>query len=252
VSITPRRATVSTILLAVGLGVGLGGCGVADDQIRPGVAVSVDGTDIDVSEVDDTVSGACAFYDDNPETGALVPRVVLRRLVVETFTRREAAEALVEELGLDIDGDVSRATAGVEQAFGDAPPDQVAAMTAGEVAASYTTAASDAIGDALLREETGSEPGNPELIRARGVQAITDWLADHEIAINPTYGLQVDDGVFSADDGLSVPASTQAVFAQEISGLDLLSQDQAALGEAIEEATATLPDDQICGTRTAG
>ena len=250
-SITPRRATVSTLLLAVGLGVGLSGCGVADDQIRPGVAVRVAGEDIGVSEVDETVDGFCAFYDDS-ESATPVPRVLVRRLVIETFTRREAAERLVDELGVELSSDYGTALSQIEQSYAEVPADQAAAMSSGDTAAVYTALAGEAIGAELLTDETGAEPTDPEESRARGAQAITDWLADHQVEVNPTYGLQIEDGTFSAGDGLSVPASTEAVAAQDIAGIDIESVDQAALGEAIVAATSSLPDDEVCGPRAAG
>ncbi|MDO9454707.1 hypothetical protein [Nocardioides sp.] len=248
-SITPRLAALAVPLLLVGGA--LTGCGVSDGpQVRPGVAAEVDGTTIELSDVDDTVAGTCAYLDD--ADGALpFPRVTVRRLLVETLVRETAAERLLDELDAELPDTYAPAVASIDQNYADAPDDQAAAMRAGDTSSTYVALASDAIGNTLLREETGAEPGNPEEIRARGTQAIADWLADHDVDLNPTYGLRIDDGSFVADDGLSVPVSDGAVFNQGVAGFDISGQDEE-LQTKIQQASAQLSDDQVCGTRTAG
>lgn len=247
-STTRRRAAITVPLVLAGLA--LSGCGVAQEQIRPGTAADVDGAGIDSSYVDDTVDGACDYLDAQAGGGA-IPRAALRRLVVETLVREKAAEQLVDELGAELSDTYPEALAGIEQDYTDAPDEQAEAMRVGDRSNTYVAYAADAIGNTLLREETGREPGVAQEIRDRGNEAIAQWLADNDVDLNPTYGLRLDEGAFVADDGLSVPGSTGAVFAQGLSDIDLGSEDQEAVNQAILEAVAQLPPDQVCGTPAA-
>jgi hypothetical protein len=244
VSTTPRRAALVVPLLLAGLG--LNACGVAEQQIRPGVAAEVDGTEISTDDLDRNVDGTCDFLDAQPDASAF-PRVTVRRLLVETLVREEAARRLVEDLDVELPDEYDDAVAGIDQTYTEAPDDQAEAMRTGDKASTYVALAGRAIGDALLREETGTEPGNPELIAARGAEAIDDWIADNDVELNPTYGLGLDGGTFVADDGLSVPASSGAVFAQGVAGININDPDSAALGTALTDAVAELPATQVCG-----
>ena len=246
-STTARRAAIVVPLLLAGLG--LSACGVAEQQIRPGVAAVVDGTDISADDVDRNVDGTCDFLDSQPDALSF-PRVTVRRLLVETLVREEAARRLVDDLDVELPEEYDDQIAGIDLAYAEAPDDQAEAMRTGDKASTYVALAGRAIGDALLREESGSEPGNPELIAARGAEAIEEWIADNDVELNPTYGLGLDGGTFVAVDGLSVPASSGAVFAQGVADIDINAQD-AALGEAINDAAAELPATQVCGP-TAG
>lgn len=246
-SITPRRAALVAPLLLLGLG--LNGCGISDNEVRPGVAAQVDGTDVTSTEVDDLVSGTCDYLDDT-EGAAAYPRVTVRRLFLETLIRREAAEQLVDDLDAELPGEYDTAIAGLAQDYADVPDDVAATMREGDRARYYVAYATAAIGDALLREETGAEPADADAIGQRGNKAIADWIADHDVALNPTYGLRLQDGAFVADDGLSVAVSTQAQDARAIADIDLsgASGDQATLQASLDQANASLSDEQVCGT----
>lgn len=242
-----RRLTVIPVVLA---GLALSACGVAQEQIRPGTAADVDGAGIDSSSVDETVDGACDYLD-GQEGGGAIPRASLRRLVVQTLVREEAARQLVDELGADIASTYGEALGSIDLDYADAPDDQAEAMRTGDRSNTYVAFAADAIGNTLLREETGSEPGDPQAIRDRGNLAIQEWLASNDVDLNPSFGLRLEEGTFVADDGLSVPGSTDAVFAQGVSDIDLGGEDQEAVNQAIIESVAQLPPEQVCGTPAA-
>jgi hypothetical protein len=248
VSITPRRAALVTPLLLLGLA--LNGCGIADNDVRPGVAARVDGTTVSLDDVDDTVANTCAYLDDKGQ--ARLPLITVRRLLLETMVRRVAAERLLDDYDTELPDTYTDSVGAIDAEYADLPAGQARAMREGSKAAEYVSQAGDAIGSVLLRKESGAEAGNSDEISARGVKAIDDWLADHDVSLNPTFGLRVDKGTFVADDGLSVPVSTEAALAQDVSAIDLRSADQAALGASIEKATKNLPEDEVCGPAAAG
>jgi hypothetical protein len=243
VSITPRRVALAVPLLLVGAA--LNGCGVTDEEIRPGIAADVDGTVIRQSDLDDTVSGTCDYLD-QAEGVSRFPRATVRRQLLQTLVRQVAAEHLVDELDVDLPDEYAPAIASIDKTYADAPGDQATAMREGDKASTYVAVASDAVGAALLRKETGTEPQDANQIRARGTQEVAAWLGDHDVELNPTYGLRLDDGSFVADDGLSVPESSEAVFARGVSDIDLGDADQD-VATLIADATAKLPEDQVCG-----
>lgn len=251
-STTPRRAAILAPLLLAGLA--LNGCGVSDDQIRPGVAASVDGSDVTVSDVDDLADGTCTYLDASPDASTY-PRVTIRRLFLETLVRREAAERLVADLGATLPADYASTVAGLAQDYTTESPSVARAMREGDEARYYVAYATAAIGNALLRKETGAEPGNAQQISDRGTQAIDQWLAERDVEVNPTYGLSLRDGAFVADDGLSVPVSSEATAADAVADIDLNSataDNQAELQAAIAKANASLPTDQVCGPQKGG
>lgn len=248
---TTRRARLAGMAVPLLLlGLALSGCGVADQQIRPGIAASVDGTDIASRDVDPTVDDTCAYLDAHGTNR--FPRVTVRRLLVETLIRKQAAQKLLDELGASLPDTYAPALTEIKGRYTDASSTQAVAMRAGDTASTFVSAAGQAIGAALLRKETGAEPTDAQAVTDRGTKAIDDWLASHEVDLNPTYGLSLDHGTFVDDDGLSVPASTQAVLEQGAAAIDLTSTDQQALGEAITKATDSLPEDQVCGPAAAG
>ncbi|MFB9313570.1 hypothetical protein [Nocardioides plantarum] len=245
-SITPRRAALVAPLLLVATA--FSGCGVADEQVRPGVAARVDGTDFSVSEVDDLTSGTCDYLDTTDNTLAY-PRFTVRRLSLETLVRQEAAKHLLDDLDATLPDDYTKAVASLTETYAAAPADVAKAMREGDQARYFVAYAAAAVGNVLLREETGTEPADADKISARGNQAITTWIADHDVDLNPTFGLRLEDGTFKADDGLSVPVSTQARDASAVTAIDLSgATDATALQAALAKANASLPADQVCGT----
>ena len=248
-SITPRRAALVVPLLLVGTA--FTGCGVADEDIRPGVAARVDGTDFSVAEVDDLTQGTCDYLDTTDNTVAY-PRFTVRRLSLETLVRQEAAQHLLDDLDATLPDDYTTTVAGLSQSYTDAPDDVAQAMREGDQARYFVAYAAATVGNALLREETGEEPADADKISARGNQAITEWIADHDVDLNPAFGLRLDDGSFVADDGLSVPGSDAALAAGAVTDIDLSgASDPTALQAALAKANASLPADQVCGTPSA-
>lgn len=236
-----RRAALLTPLLVAGIA--LNGCGVADEPARPGLAAEVDGTAITLADVDDETRSTCDFLDAAEGQQAAFPKTVVRRLTFQTAVRRVAAEKLLDELGLDLPSDFETQAATLRQQFAGAPDaDDAEAFADGEVARLYVAAATSVIGTELLGDE--ATPGDDEAAGARGAQAVQEWLLEHDVVLNPAYGLTLDDdGAFVSDEGLSIPVSDAAVEAQADAGLDLLGGNP----EEIAAAADGLPADQVCG-----
>ncbi|MEO9325620.1 hypothetical protein ABFT23_19165 [Nocardioides sp. C4-1] len=235
-----RRAALLTPVLVAGIA--LNGCGVADEQARPGLAAEVGGTAITTSDVDDETQGICDFLDAAEGQQAAFPKSAVRRLTFETAVRRVAAEKVLDELGLDLPSDVDTQASAVRQQLAEAgDADDAELFADGEVARLYVAAAAGVIGAELLDDGTSADD---EAAAARGVQALQEWLVDNDVDLNPAYGVALaDDGTFTADEGLSIPVSDAAVAAQAEAGLELLGGNQ----EEVAAAAEGLPADQVCG-----
>lgn len=243
------RLVVAAPLAVAGLL--LSGCGVASPEARPGVAAEVDGTIISTDTLDAGLSGACDYFDALAEAPAAdapaptaVPRVALRRTLMNFLVRRAAAEALVAENDIELPAELDDIFNEIDRTYADVPEDQAAGMTLGDRSGTYNVYVARALGSMALEEETGSAGEDPNAQVARGDEVIDGWLADHEVDLNPVYGLRLVEGRLVADDGLSVPASDEAVSAAGLAGLAL---DDPDAQQQLEQYAAGLPDDEVCG-----
>lgn len=224
---------MSTTRYAVGLTAAallLGGCGTAS----PGVAAQVGDDEITVREVDALASEYCsAFEEQFTSNGEVVPQHYLRGGILGLLVRSSAAEQLADEYDVEAGATYDEKVASTTQGTLQLPEEVREAIITVETAGSYVEAIQAAVGERILTEESGAAPEYTETVE-RGEQAFTEWLDDHEVEIDPQFGIQVDGGqVGRTDTTLSFPVSDAAV-------------DGAA--EAPDPAySASLPDAQRCG-----
>lgn len=238
--LTRRPATALAVpLLLVGLA--LNGCGVSDNTVRPGLAADVDGTEVELGDVDDATSALCTYYGSGAFDDAQpFPRALQRRDIAQSYILRVALENLVEERDVTLPDSYGATLAAIDSQI-DGQPDQDD-LAAAYKANAYVEAASIAVGDAEFAAE-GTTAGSEDESRARGTVAANNWLAEREVDINPVLALALTDtGLAPVDDDLSVAQSDLAKAA-------VLDLDAPDIQERVSALAETLPADQVCGSQ---
>lgn len=250
-------AAAAAALVATGL---LSGCGVSDQRIRPGVAAQVGDREITIDELDESLDDACAYFASqaqkarlqDPTVGVTAqPRGDLRAQLLVLLIQRAVAEQVLDDAGADVGDDYEASVNGLSAQRPEATEEQLAAVLQGDEAFVYAQSAVTGAGAALLAEEGVEEPTQDE-VQARGERAFTEWVAAHEIDVNPLFGVTVEDGTISSGsiDDTSVAVSTFSVegraAADAVAG-DAAAADPNAAKDAIATYVASLPADQTCG-----
>lgn len=235
-----RRVALLVVPVLVGA-TGLSACGVSDEQPRPGLAASVDGTDISLDRVDDATTRYCDYVADDPASaGQAIPRSVQRQQVAVTFILQTALEHILDDRDLDVTADYQARAADLRTQIGDQPDsgplyDILEANT-------YVNVAIEALGaDEGTDSGDGSDGADPSATPP-GLTLAYDWLRENDVEINPVVGLDItDEGLVNADgDDLSVAVSDEAKAA-------VLSVDDPDVQAKIESLVQTLPAEQVCG-----
>jgi peptidyl-prolyl cis-trans isomerase SurA len=219
----------SVAALSVAAVVLLTGCGAVPD-LNPGVAVRVDDDTVSTRELKDLATDYCSALASGEQAGGAVPNHFVNGLAASSLGLRSAATQLMAEY--DVTPDASYATA-VEQAEAEqlAGLDETQRTAVIEVGAAsiYVTAAATAVG----REVLGGTPSDEEA-QAAGQEALVAWMDDHDVRVDPRYGVSIDTGA-------AVLADTAVSYA---------ISDTAKAGQAQEPdaaLAAALPESQRCG-----
>jgi len=187
-----RRVRLGALAGAV-LTVALTGCGVTGTSFQPGVAAEVDGERISTDRVDQLVGDYCeAVREQLQQDGSVVPLGYLRSGVVGQLTLVSAAEQLAAEHDVEPAPDYDRVVADLESQTKDLPEDQREAVITINASSAYLQSVQLAVGEKLLAD--AGETGGPEVSGPRGVEAFNDWLADHDVELNPEYGIALEGG----------------------------------------------------------
>ncbi|WP_134741408.1 hypothetical protein [Nocardioides sp. 503] len=214
-----RLAALATAVLTVALT----GCGVAGTSFQPGVAAEVDGHKISTDRVDRLVGDYCdAVRDQLRQDGSVVPLGYLRSGVVGQLALVSAAEQLAEDEGVEPTQDYERVVTDLESQTRGLPQKQQDAVVAVNGSSAYVQAVQLAVGDKLLADE--GKPSGPEAAGQRGADALKAWLDDHEVELNPEFGIAFEDGqVVSEDTQLAFAVGDTATTA----GLEAPDQEYA-------------------------
>ena len=233
---SPRLAALS--LLGVFLAGGaLSGCGVSEDQLRPGVAAQVGDTEIELEVIDDAVDVACSFFVDQQQVA--FPRSLARQQFANMLVQRAAADQALEESGLVVGDDYEQGVLALDASNEQIPEAQRAPFALLSEASTYVDAAATVLGEAAFGAE-GAVPADPVLLNDRGRSVIATWLDENDVAINPVFRLSVEDGLVVAEGtGTSVAASDFAT-------TSLLDPNTATESD-VSASAAQLPAGQLCG-----
>ncbi|MCD4526665.1 hypothetical protein [Nocardioides sp. cx-173] len=225
------RVRLATV--AAALTVGLTGCGVAGTSFHPGVAADIDGDTVTTAHVDELVYDYCeAVRDQLRQDGSAVPLGYLRSGVVGQLTLAAAAEQLAEEQGVEPTQEYASALAQLRTQTAGLSEAQREAVLEINGSGVYVQAVELAVGRKLLAEE-GQRSPDDQTAGQRGVDELNTWLEEHDVEINPEYGIEIVDGQpVDADTQLAVGVGDTA--------------RTAALEEPDQQYAKSLPASQRC------
>ena len=223
----------------VGLALGalaLTGCG-PTLGISPGAAAVVGDRSLSMNKIDSTATLYCEAYapvlKSQAPTG--VPMRYFRQNVAANLTERLLGEQLAAAYDVQPSSEYAAAVANLRKQFAQASS---AARDAGievEGGDPYLKTVQVSVGRKLLAESGQASPTVQEAF-TRGQVATQDWLKSHDVKVDPSLGIAVDNGNVSFKrDQTSFPVSTLATLgmANPSSGPD-------------PTYTSTLPASQVC------
>ena len=212
-------AVVSAVLLS--------GCG-GSSGFNPGVAARVDDDVVSTQRVADLAVDYCAAAEPQLQ-GQALPNYYLNGRVAGSLALRSAADQMLAQYGVAADPSYAKAVKQVEQQLADSDPAQRDAIIEVEGAESYVAAAEVSVGRQVL-DGASTEKAAQEA----GKKAFLAWIDDHDVQINPRYGVSIADGsAAAADTSLSFAVSKTAT--------------NASGASPDTEYAAGLPSTQRCG-----
>lgn len=222
---------------------GATGCSVAGTDFQPGVAAEVDGATLSSGTVDEYAT----FFCEALETGAFgevgaVARGELKQGVAGNLARRLAAEQFAEDYGVAAGAYYEEVRTQARQGFAAVPEDARDALVEVQASDAYVNAVALEAGEDALAAE-GDEVG-PEAAQQRGLELFAQWLADREVEIDPSLGLEL------AEDGSWVPLDTSTSVAGSGAALVADAEPVDGAGQPNPEYSsyvASLPASQRCG-----
>jgi hypothetical protein len=217
-------ALASTVLLT--------GCGTVPG-FNPGVAVRVGDDTVTLNHLDDVAQNYCGAAEAQLQDGQVLPNHYLRGEVAGALALREAAGQLLDEHGVEPDGSYDKAVAQASTQLASLPSDQRDALIEVQGAPVYVAAVELAVGRAVLADQGEAQPADADATAA-GQKAFTAWIDDHDIRIDPRFGVAIKDGKTAVTD-------TSVSFAVG----DTAKKADASTPDT--EYAAALPDTQRCG-----
>lgn len=230
---TPTRAR-SLASLALASTFLLTGCG-SVPGFNPGVAARVGDETVTVDRVDDVAESFCGAAEAQLQDGQVLPNHYVRGQVAGSLTLRAVADQLLDEYGVEADGSYDQAVAQARASdqLSQLPTDQQDALVDVQGAPVYVAAVELAVGKAILADSGTTAPSDEEATAA-GQKAFGAWVDDHDIRVDPQFGVTIEKDQ-------SVVSDTSLSFADG---------DVATAADAADPDTdyaATLPDNQRCG-----
>jgi peptidyl-prolyl cis-trans isomerase SurA len=207
----------------------LTGCGAVPD-LNPGIAVRVDDEKVSTRDLEELATDYCSALSSGEQAGGAVPNHFVYGLSASSLGLRSAASQLMAEHGVTPDASYDKT---VEQAkteqLASLDEAQRAAVIEVGAASIYVTAAETSVGRKVL----GGTPSDEEA-QAAGQKALVAWIDDHDVQVDPKYGVSIDTGT-------AVLSDTSVSYAVS---------DVAKAGQAEQPdnaLAAALPESQRCG-----
>jgi peptidyl-prolyl cis-trans isomerase SurA len=198
------------------------------------VAAQVGDDTIRLSMVDRIAGDYCSAVESQlADSNRILPNQYLRSGIVGQLALVSAARQLAAEHGVEAGVQHDRKVGALESAVATLPEEQREAVLEVEGAPSYLTGVVQAVGEKLLAEDGTTDP-TLEDAAAEGQQALTAWLSENDVEIDPQFGLVIEDGrPVAADTSISYGVGEAAEHGQAE------TPDQAY--------AASLPDPLRCG-----
>ena len=182
----------------------LTGCGAVPD-LNPGVAVSIGDDTVSTRHVADLASDYCDAAKPQLE-GQPLPRHYLNGRVAGSLALRSAADQMMAARDVTIDASYAAAVKQAETQLTDLTDAQRAAIVEVQGSEVYVSAAEIAVGRAILGASASAEEA-----QAAGEKEFLAWLDDHDIRIDPRYGVAIEKGQsVLKDSSLSVAVTNTA------------------------------------------
>ncbi|MGL5823903.1 MAG: hypothetical protein ACRCYU_03550 [Nocardioides sp.] len=200
---------------------------------RPGVAAQIGSVRVTLADVDEATANICtAFLPQIKDQNATYPLKVLSTFVVGSLTQQAIARQVADEYDLTLPADFEEQVASAEAAAEEVPAEVRDSYLELSKAGPYAVAIQQAAGrQALLAE--GAAPASPDEEKAKGGEVFAKWVAEHAVAIDPRFGLEIADGeVVPADTSVAVPVSPAAL--------------AGAAEQMNQSVAAALPEPQRC------
>jgi hypothetical protein len=229
------RPQARSVLVLTGLMAGLlSGCGVAGTGFHPGVAAEVGDDTISVSKVNQVASDYCVAIEGQlADNNQVLPQRYLRGGIAGQLVLVSAAEQLAAEYDVEPGVQYDQKVAELQSGTAELSEGQQEAVIEIESSSAYITGIQEAVGEQLLRAKGAADP-TIEKARARGQRVFNTWLADHDVAIDPQFGVEIKGGQ-------AVPTDTSLSYAVG----DTAKNGQADSPD--QEYAASLPDSHRCG-----
>jgi peptidyl-prolyl cis-trans isomerase SurA len=213
----------------------LAGCGVAGTQFHPGVAAQVGDETITTRHVDEVTADYCTAIEKatkgDPNAGSQpTPMRYLSHDFAGALVDKAAAEQLAEEFGVDPTASYKEGLAQLEPQLADLDTDEQDAVREVIGARAYADDVLTQIGQIEL-EKQGKDDATAEDQLAAGQDELDQWVADHDVEINPRYAAELGNDA-QVDTDLSYAVDKQAT-----GGLS---------GEVDPDYTAGLPAHLVC------
>ncbi len=203
----------------------LTGCGTVSG-FNPGVAARVGDDTVTMNRVDDVTAAYCRAAEAQLQEGQVLPQHYLRGQVAGALALRVAADQFAAEQGVSASEDYDQAVAQARDQLGSMPEDQIEALIDVQGVPIYVQAVEKSVG-----EQQGAS-GNAAT--KAGEQEFLGWLDDHDIDLDPRFGVSIEKGV-------TAPADTSLSY-----GLSDTST-KANADQPDTDYAAALPDSQRCG-----
>lgn len=211
----------------------LAGCGVAGTQFHPGLAAEVGDQTITTRHVDQVTDDYCKAVEKVSKTQDSTQARPMRYLT-HTFANDLIVKAAAEQLAADYDvqptSNYKDELAQLEPQLTSLTDEQKDAVREVFGARAYTDDVLGQIGEISLNKQGKTDPSDDEKT-AEGQKLLDGWIADHDVQVNPKYGIELGKAD-QVDTDLSYPLATAAT-----GGLNA-TPDPAY--------TTSLPDQLVC------
>ena len=183
--------------LAVASALLLTGCG-SVPGFNPGVAARVGDHTVTVDQVDDVAESYCGAAEGQLQGKALANHY-LRGQVAGSLALRSAADQLLDQYGVQADPLYDQAVARAEKSLTDLSADQRDALIEVQGAPTYVNAAEVSIGREVLAAKGRSGASDDEA-SAAGKKAMLAWIDDHDVRLDPRFGVALTQGQVTPTD----------------------------------------------------
>jgi peptidyl-prolyl cis-trans isomerase SurA len=209
----------------------LSGCS-AVPALEPGIAGRVGDDTITVSRVDQVAEHYCEAAEQQLSDDQVIAGHFLRGQTAGALALRAAAEQFAAAQGVTADPSYDQAVENARQSLTSLTEDQQDAFIAVQGAGAYVGAVELAAGRKIVGQ-SGTGKAADDAAQAAGAKAFQKWLDDHDIELDPRFGISIASGKTEPiDTSLSYAVSDAAT--------------NGAADSADASYAAGLPDAQRC------